>query len=262
MAPHVDILDQTESLSKSLAGSLALHISMAAAMVVFSLVGGSRELWGDRNSGGGSAMLINTVRQVPMPSNSGVVNPVANDTHSEAPEPKPEPVKKTVVKEPEPDATPIPSRSTPKRPSPHAASLNKYREKQVDQPNQIYSSQGQRLVTNQIGQPGSGGIGVGKGSPFGDRYGYYVDILRQKVAQHWRTGDVDPRIRMAPPAVVTFTIHREGSISSVRLIQTSGNLALDLSAQRAIADAAPFPPLPVGYGGSDVSIEFWFELKR
>ncbi len=67
---------------------------------------------------------------------------------------------------------------------------------------------------------------------------------------------------MAPPAVVTFTIHREGSISSVRLIQTSGNLALDLSAQRAIADAAPFPPLPVGYGGSDVSIEFWFELKR
>src|SRR5258706_2033207 len=258
MAPHVDILDQTESLSKSLAGSLALHISMAAAMVVFSLVGGSRELWGDRNSGGGSAMLINTVRQLPMPSNSGVVNPVANDTHSEAPEPKPEPVKKTVVKDPEPDAIPIPSRSTPKRPSPRAASLNKYREKQVDQPNQIYSSQGQRLVTNQIGQPGSGGIGVGKGSPFGDRYGYYVDILRQKVAQHWSTGDVDPRIRMAPPAVVTFTIHREGSIGSVRLIQTSGNLALDLSAQRAIADAAPFPPLPVGYGGSDGCIEFWF----
>lgn len=262
MAPHVDILDQPESLSRPLAGSLALHISLAAAMVVFSLVGGRREFWGDRNAGGGSAMLINTVHQLPMPANSGNINPVANDTRSEAPEPKPEPVKKTVVKEPEPDAIPIPTHSTPKKPSPRAASVNKYREKQVDQPNQIYSSQGQRLVTNQIGQPGSGGIGVGKGSPFGDRYGYYVDILRQKVAQHWRTGDVDPRIRMAPPAVVTFTIRRDGSTAGVRIIQTSGNLALDLSAQRAIADASPFPPLPLGYSGSDVSIEFWFELKR
>jgi len=262
MAPHVDILDQPESLRRSLIGSLALHISLAAGLVVFSLVGGRHEFWGDRSAGGGSAMLINTMRQLPMPANSGVINPVANDTRSEAPEPKPDTVKKTQVKDPAPDAIPIPSRSTPKKPSPRAASVNRYREKQIDQPNQIYSSQGQRLVTNQIGQPGSGGIGVGKGSPFGDRYGYYVDILRQKVAQHWRTGDVDPRIRIAPPAVVTFTIRREGSITGVRLVQTSGNLALDLSAQRAIADAAPFPPLPVGYGGNDVAIEFWFELKR
>jgi len=124
MAPHVDILDQPESLSRPLVGSLALHISLAATVVVFSLVGGRREFWGDRNAGGGSAMLINTVHQLPMPANSGNINPVANDTRSEAPEPKPEPVKKTVVKEPEPDAIPIPSRSTPKKPSPRAASVN------------------------------------------------------------------------------------------------------------------------------------------
>jgi protein TonB len=262
MAPHLDILDQPESLKGPLVGSLTLHISMAAAVVVFSLVGGRREYWGDRNAGGGSAMLINVVHQLPLPANSGTVNPVANDTHSEAPEPKPEAVKKVQVKEPEPDAIPIPSRSTPKKASPRAASVNKFREKQIDRPNQLYSSEGQRLVSPMIGQPGSGGIGVGRGSPFGDRFGYYVDILRQKVAQSWRTGDVDPRIRMAPPAVVTFTIRRDGSISGVRVLQTSGNLALDLSAQRAIADAAPFPPLPAGYNGNDVSIEFWFELKR
>jgi len=61
---------------------------------------------------------------------------------------------------------------------------------------------------------------------------------------------------------VTFTIRRDGVISSVRIAQTSGNLTLDYSAQRAIADAAPFPPLPAGYDKNDVSIEFWFELKR
>ena len=82
------------------------------------------------------------------------------------------------------------------------------------------------------------------------------------MAQKWRTSDVDPRIRSAPPAIVTFTIRRDGSIASVRMAQTSGNVALDLSAQRAIADAAPFPPLPPTFDKNDVSIEFWFELKR
>jgi TonB family protein len=103
---------------------------------------------------------------------------------------------------------------------------------------------------------------VGHGSPLGDRFGYYVDILKQKVAQKWRTGDVDPRIRSAPPAIVTFTIRRDGSISGVRIEQTSGNFALDASAQRAIADASPFPPLPAAFEKNDVSIEFWFQLQR
>ena len=58
MAPHVDILDQPESLSRALFGSLAFHISLAAAVVVFSLIGGSREFWGDRNASGGSAMPV------------------------------------------------------------------------------------------------------------------------------------------------------------------------------------------------------------
>jgi protein TonB len=261
MAPHVDILDQPESLKTPLVGSLVLHVSMAAAVVVFSLVRIPGEHWGDDKAGGGT-VAINVLHQVPLPANSGTVNPVANNTKSEVPEPKPEKVAKAQVKEPEPDAIPIPSRAAPRKPSPRAASVNKYREQQIDRPNQLYTSEGQRLVSPMIGQPGSGGVGVGQGSPFGDRFGYYVDILRQRVAQKWRSSDVDPRIRSLPAAIVTFTIRRDGSVSGVRVEQTSGNLALDLSAQRAIADAAPFPPLPAGYDKNDVSIEFWFELKR
>jgi len=261
MAPHVDILEQPESLKTPLAGSLVLHASVAAVVILYSLTGGRHEYWGSNTPGGGSVM-INMVHQVPLPASSGAVNPVANDTRSETPEPKPEKVQRTRVKEPEPDAIPIPSRAAPKKPSTRASSVNQYRAQQVDRPNQVYSAEGQRLVSPLYGLPGSGGIGIGQGSPFGNRFGYYVDLLRQKVAQKWRTGDVDPRIRSAPPAIVTFTIRRDGSISSVRLVQTSGNVALDYSAQRAIADAAPFDPLPAAYERNDVSIEFWFELKR
>jgi periplasmic protein TonB len=259
---HVDILDQSEPMGRPLAGSLALHVSVFTAVVVTSWLGGKHDYWGDRNPGGGSSMVVNVVGQVPLPARGGVVNPVANDTKSEVPEPKPDTVQKTKVKEPEPDAIPIQSRNAPKKPSPKASSINKYRAQQIDRPNQLYSAEGQALSSPMVGIAGSGGIGVGRGSPFGDRFGYYVDLLRQRVAQKWRASDVDPRIRTAPPAIVTFTIRRDGSISSVRLAQTSGNLALDLSAQRAIADASPFPPLPAAFDKNEVSIEFWFELKR
>lgn len=260
---HVDILDQPESLGGPLARSLALHGFVFAGLVLFSWLEAHNVVsWGDRNPGGGSSMVVNVVGQVPLPSRGGTVNPVANDTRSEVPEPKPEKVAKSIVKEPEPDAIPLKSRAAPKKPSPKAASINKYREKQVDRPNQLYSSEGQALSSPMVGIAGSGGIGVGRGSPFGDRFGYYVDLLRQKVAQKWRTGDVDPRIRTAPAVIVTFSIRRDGSVRGVSLAQTSGNPALDLSAQRAIADAAPFPPLPAGYDKNEVSIEFWFELKR
>jgi len=261
MTSNVHILEQPDSLKRPLFGSLALHISVFAAVVLLSFTG-RREFWGDRNSGGGSAMIVNVVGQVPLPSRSGRVNPVANDTESQVPEPKPDKVEKAKVKEPEPDAVEIPSRAAPRKPSPKAASTNKYRAQQIDQPNQLYSSAGQALTSPMMGMTGSGGIGVGHGSPFGDRYGYYVDLLKQKVAQKWRTSDVDARIRSAPPAIVTFWIRRDGSAYGVRVAQSSGNIALDLSAQRAIADAAPFPPLPVGYDKNEVSIEFWFELKR
>ena len=129
-------------------------------------------------------------------------------------------------------------------------------------PTSFTALEGQALVSPLVGQTGAGGIGVGPGTPFGNRFGYYVDLLRQKVAQKWQTADVDPRLQNAPPVVVTFTILRNGSVKDIRVAQRSGNFALDASAQRAISDAAPFPPLPQGFDKNEAPIEFWFRLKR
>jgi len=261
MAPHVDILDEPEPLKGPLAGSLGLHVSVVLAVTLLSAWGGHHEYWGDRNAGGGNPMLVGVVGQVPLPSRGGAVNPVANDTESQVPEPKPDKVQRAKVRETEPDAIPLQSRKQPK-PSRKESSLNTFRAKQNDSPNQLYSREGQAMSSPLVGMAGSGGVNFGRGSPFGDRFGYYADLLRQKVAQKWRMGDVDPRVRSAPPVVVTFTIRRDGSAYGTRVEQTSGNIALDLSAQRAISDAAPFPPLPAQYERNEVSIEFWFQLQR
>ena len=54
MAPHVNILDQTESLKKPLMGSVVLHASVAAAVVLLSVASGKRDYWGSNTAGGGS----------------------------------------------------------------------------------------------------------------------------------------------------------------------------------------------------------------
>ena len=110
--------------------------------------------------------------------------------------------------------------------------------------------------------PGSGGVGVGEGTPFGTRFGAYAALIRDRVAQKWRTEQVDARIRSLPSAIVTFDIQRGGQVRNVRVVQSSGNVALDYSAQRAVMEAAPFEPLPAAYSGSSATIEFWFTLKR
>jgi protein TonB len=262
MAHQVDNLHQRESLRRSFYGSVALHLAVAGAIVAYALLGNrSRVMWGNPSSLGGGSMSVGVVKQIPLPSRAGLVNPLANETESSVPSapPKPKPVER--VAEPEPEAIPLKSRS-PQKAAREPASRSQYRVPGSERPSQLRSSSGQALTSPMIGMTGSGGIGVGAGSPFGSRFGYYVDLLRQRVGEKWRTSDVDPRIQSAPPAVVTFTIHRNGAVTDVRIAQRSGNAVLDTSAQRAIYDAAPLPPLPAGFERDSATIEFWFELRR
>jgi protein TonB len=192
------------------------------------------------------------------------VNPVANDTESRAPEPKPQPKPKQDIKLPDPEAVALPSRNALKNPSKAASAPNKFREKQQDLPNQVYSNSGQAAVSPMYSIAGGGGVGIGNNSPFGLQFGWYANLVRDKVARVWRTNELDPRLNSAPPVVVTFVIQRDGSVSanSVRVAQRSGNTALDYSAQRAILDAAPFNPLPAGFPHNDAEVEFQFQLRR
>jgi periplasmic protein TonB len=263
MPAGVDILGQRDSLRKPLLGSAALHGAIFGTLLVWEVLTSShRVAWGDANAGGPGSIAINMVNKIPLPARSGIVNPLANDTQSTVPTPPPAAKPQRRAPPEEPDAIPIKSRAHPKRAEVAKSAQNTFRAKQQDRPNQLYSQSGQALVSPMIGQTGSGGVGVGLGSPFGNRFGNYVTILRQRVAEKWNTGDVDPRVKTATPVIVTFDLMRDGSVRDVRIGQHSGNAALDYSAQRAIYDASPFPPLPAGYERNDAVIEFWFELRR
>ena len=262
MPGRTDILDQHESLRTPFAGALALHLAVVGAVLLATyLANRGRESMGDPNSFGGAGVLVTPVASIPLPSRGGLKNQVANDTESNIPQP-PKEQKKAPPKE-DPDAIAIKGRKVPKRQSDIAASQQKYRPRPDDKTNQLYSSEGQALSSPMFGgMTGAGGVGVGRGSPFGNRFGAYAQLVRDRVAQKWRTQDVDPRIQTAPPTVVLFDIQRNGDVRDVRFLQRSGISPLDYSAQRAVLDAGPFPPLPAGYERDSATVELWFQLKR
>lgn len=265
MSAHFDTLDQPERLGKWLAGSIVFHAGLVGTLFVFGWwQGQSHATFGDINGGRFGPVAVNPVSTIPLPERSGPVNPVANPTESRVPEPPPKPQPKPEVKPPEPEAIPLPSKNVERHPEKAASPPNKFREKQQDLPNQLYNPSGQALVTPMVSMPGSGGVSLGTNSPFGLQFGWYANLLRDRVAQHWRTTDIDPRVHSLPPAVVTFTIQSDGSVppGSIRVVQQSGNFAMDTSARRAIIDSAPLPPLPQGFPHNSADVEFTFELRR
>ena len=262
MSPHVDILEQPERLAPSFIGSLAFHGLLVAAVAGIGWVQSRNVIsMGDPNGGRFGAVTVNPVSSIALPSHAGPKNPVATDTESAVPVPvaKPKPAPK--VKAPDLKAIPIPSRNAKvTRPSEAASAPNKWRAQQKDLPNQLTSTVGTRVSTPDYALAGGGGVGVGNNSPFGNQFGAYADLLRNRVAQYWKTTDI--RANKAPVVGVTFTLHRDGSVTGIRITQKSGISALDISAQRAVMDAAPFPQLPPQFPKNEAEIEFLFQLKQ
>ena len=263
MSPHVDILEQQERLRRPLLVSLTLHTAILASLLVIpALRHGAHVNWGDPNAGGGfGSIAVNVVKQIPLPTRGGEANPLANDSQFTVPAPPVE-AKPRPRRTPAEDAGGVPIKSKGATERAQRPEARRSHRAGADAPNQVYSSSGQALVSPMYGMTGGGGVGVGPNSVFGTRFGSYVEILKSRVAQRWRTSDVDARVRTAPVVIVTFILMRNGSVRDVRVAQRSGILTLDMSAQRAIYDAAPFPPIPEGYEPDRAVIEFWFELRR
>lgn len=265
MASHAHTLDQPDNLAQPFWGSVFLHVAMAASILGFTFIGNRSPVqWGDPHGGGMGSVAITPVATIKLPSKEGPANPLANETQSHVPEP---PAKKKVVekvKAPDPDAILLKNPKATKR-SPErtpAAAPNKFREQQQDRPNQLYTPGGAAVSSPLYGMKGGGGLQIGNDSPFGTQFGAYAKNLRDRVASKWSTTDFDSRLTV-PPAVVTFTIRRDGSVDprSVKLTEHSGNAALDISAQRAVLDAAPFLELPPGFPKSEAQVELRFNLK-
>ena len=259
MAVSADIFVEREGWGRPLAWSAALHVGIVGIAFAYAVVVGGihGETWG--GSGGGTGAISATlVNSIPLPANpTQTQNIVAHDSTGLS-QTQPQ------TKEETPEAIAIPERDTKRKPGPTRTMPSK----KIEPPKENIAPFGQGgPVSGPYGvfQSGGakGGFGFsGGGGDFGNRYAWYVDAVRRKVSENWMKYEIDPSITLARRVYIAFDILRDGEPTNIQLEQSSGVPSLDQSAMRALQRIDTFGPLPPGYGGNKVSVEFWFDYQR
>jgi len=249
-----------DPMGKSFTGSLIAHGVVIALVMMSGLFKLSDKHFGDPTSSSGS-VGVDIVKTIPIPRREGPTNPLANDSTSEVPQ-APAPVKLQKQVKPEPEkAIEIPDKKPkPKKLSPQDQVRDLFKPPEPYKNNQVFSHTPQAANSPMYGMKGASGIDIGPASVLGERYGAYVNLMRDRIGQHWNTANVNssPSQRCA----VSFTIARNGSVSNVQVSQSSGNYLLDTSAKRAVLDSDPLPSLPADFPRNDVTVELWFQLRQ
>jgi TonB family protein len=101
---------------------------------------------------------------------------------------------------------------------------------------------------------GPSGPGVPNGTASGGDW--YMAGVTQKI---WLVWNQQIKAGFTHPVGVTFTILANGSVEDVHVSQSSGASLLDMAAQRAVLNAAPFGALPREYGTNRKTIQAIFK---
>ena len=84
----------------------------------------------------------------------------------------------------------------------------------------------------------------------------YLATMLELIRRQW-----DNNQRVPGLVVIRFVIQRSGAIGEVQVARSSGHVALDLSAQRAVALAATMPPLPSRFPEEVLTVRLTFEYQ-
>jgi periplasmic protein TonB len=251
------------SLKRFLGYSAALHAALAVAIAVSAFIQYRGNAWGGvGGTRGGTKVSLVTAAGIPMPKESVVTDSKTVDAtkglYKEEP-PKPP--------EPKQDAAKIPKFDKEKRlpPSPKSKAF----ESKTPAPDNAvpYGKGGNPDLPTGYSQIPGGSTGVAAqgqgGGDFGARYPWYVDAVRTRIRQAWDQTTIEPAVRAAHRAhtVMTFRINADGTVTNVRLFQTSGNQSMDYSAQRALQSLGSLNRLPNDYIGAYVDVTFDFDLS-
>lgn len=84
----------------------------------------------------------------------------------------------------------------------------------------------------------------------------YLSLMIDAIRRRW-----DRNQRVTGSVVVRFTVNRSGAIDGVGVDRSSGYLALDMSAQRAVLLTRALPPLPSDHPDDDLPVRLTFEYQ-
>jgi len=255
--------DPRERLRGTVLASLGLHVLLLVTALGYTRLGPHfGNSWGT-NATPGDSVQVKAVASVPgialpsptltTPNTLATENPGRYKTE---PEPKPEPKE---------EAEEIPKFKEAVKLE-KAERINKHIQKvQPEIPENAvpFGLGGQPAQSYSEFSKGASEGGIGIGEPaFGERYGWYVTALRNRISSNWLESTISPSLMSAPRVYITFDILRDGTITNIEITQSSGMPEVDRSALRAVQASSPLSPLPPDYSGNQVSVKFYFDFRR
>jgi protein TonB len=245
-----------EPVAGSWFSSALLHLALGGGLAAYALFAHLHtSSWGQMSSGDAiTASLVSSAPSLPLPA---VQNPNDNVLATQNPSPAPLLPEKQTVTVPLPDAIPIAAPVHKTKPAQQEQRQKPPLHPQPTQQNHLYGESAPSSIPMAAQSASTHNVVVQNGD-FGARFGWYVDIIKRKVAQDWYSQLADPRASMGHSVVVSFVVHRDGSVSDARIQQSSGVPSLDLSAIQAVERIDSFGPLPDAYAGNSVSVAYTF----
>ena len=269
---------EEDPFRKSALGSLALHAAVIGALVITGLILAHIHgaAWGNRSDTQGAiqATMVSSAPAIPLPQEQKPTDQVlATQTPSPAPAPPapkaakaeaqdsiPIPVKQPVKTKLEPkkqveQAKPlkVPVQHVPITPAP----LHPEQVRPTNRAN--YGEAAPAAVPKSMAQATPAAQVNVQGGNFGAMYPWYVDKIKRMTAANWYKQEVDPGTQVGARVFVTFTVHRDGSPTNVGVQQSSGSPTLDSSCLRAVQRTDTYGPLPPGYAGSTLLVQYYCE---
>jgi protein TonB len=257
MISVVDINDHlereltAEPIAGPAVGAVSLHLALGALLLSYAWMLGlfHHNLWGSPGAGG--AMEVSLTSALPLPADELNQNVLATETPSQAPA-QPSPKEQKHV-----DETAIPISGKPTKPKQQNAAKT-----QLHQPTPQNTAQyGEQAGSNTPHQMQPGTIGQTSVGDLGfvSIFPWYVDQINRKMRETANKSEVDPRTPKGARVYVVFTIHRDGSVSDLKLDQRSGSPTLDTSCQRAVQRVDTFGNLPAAYRQNTLNVGYYCE---
>ncbi|HME34560.1 MAG TPA: TonB family protein [Candidatus Sulfotelmatobacter sp.] len=89
-------------------------------------------------------------------------------------------------------------------------------------------------------------------------FGPYLQRILQDVRENWYRAIPESAEMKKGKLMIEFAITKDGKVADMRLIATSGDVALDRAAWAGISASNPFPPLPGEFTGPYLALRFRF----
>ena len=267
---------QNDPLGRPALGSLLLHAAIFGSLVAYALIVAHihGNAWGNHSDTQGAiqATMVASAPSIPLPQEQKPTDQVlATQTPSPAPAPPAPQAPAAAPQDSIPIAAKQPDKIEPKKqveqqkplkvPVQHVplvpAPLHPEQIKPTNRAN--YGEAAPAAVPKSMAQAQPAAQVSVQGGNFGAMFPWYVDLIKRRTAQNWYKQEVDPGTPQGAKVYLTFTVRRDGSPGDVRVQQSSGSPTLDSSCMRAVQRVDTYGPLPSGYNGSTLLVQYYCE---